>query len=100
MDYCQTKSAPVNIQELINSPSSTIVDVRTASEFSRGSAKNAINLPLHELEARWEELKDKQPLILCCASGCRSGQATDYLEAQGFEAYNGGGWSLVAAQQL
>ena len=47
---------------------------------------------------RTEELREMQPLVLCCLSGGRSGQATSYLQAQGFESvYNGGGWQMVDA---
>jgi rhodanese-related sulfurtransferase len=34
-------------------------------------------------------------LILCCLSEGRSGQATGFLQAQGIEYYNGGGWMDV-----
>jgi rhodanese-related sulfurtransferase len=47
-----------------------------------------------------EELKQMQPLVLCCLSGGRSGQATDYLQSLGCKkVYNGGGWEEVIAQQ-
>ena len=37
-----------------------------------------------------------QPLVLCCLSGGRSGQATDFLQAQGCDdVHNGGGWEMV-----
>ena len=33
------------------------------------------------------------PVILCCASGNRSGQATYFLQSQGMDSvYNGGSW--------
>jgi rhodanese-related sulfurtransferase len=43
-----------------------------------------------------EELKTlNQPLILCCASGMRSGQAHGFLNQQGITCLNGGGWTDV-----
>jgi rhodanese-related sulfurtransferase len=37
---------------------------------------------------------------LCCLSGGRSGQATDFLQTQGCDkVYNGGGWEMVKAQK-
>ena len=40
-----------------------------------------------------EELKDLNlPLILCCASGNRSGQAQHFLSQKGIDCYNGGSW--------
>jgi phage shock protein E len=91
----------MNIQELINDSQTTIVDVRTEEEFSEGNVKGSINIPLHEVVDRVEELKKIQPLVLCCLSGNRSGQATAFLQAQGCdEVYNGGGWEIVNAQRI
>jgi len=91
----------MNIQELINDSQTTIVDVRTEEEFSEGNVKGSINIPLHEVVDRVEELKKIQPLVLCCLSGNRSGQATAFLQAQGCDqVYNGGGWEIVNAQRI
>ena len=90
----------MNIQELINNTATTIVDVRTEREFAEGNINGSINIPLNEVVDRMEELKGMQPLVLCCLSGGRSGQATDFLQAQGCEnVHNGGGWEIVKAQQ-
>ena len=50
----------MNIQELINDKSTTIVDVRTEGEFAEGNVSGSINIPLHEVVDRIEELKPKQ----------------------------------------
>lgn len=90
----------MNLQEIINSTKVNIVDVRTPIEFQGGSVNGSINIPLNEVVERVQDLRNMQPLVLCCASGGRSGQACDYLEAQGFtEVYNGGGWAEVNAQK-
>ena len=91
----------MNIQELINDSQTTIVDVRTEEEFSEGNVNGSINIPLNEVTDRMEELKQMQPLVLCCLSGGRSGQATAFLQAQGCDqVYNGGGWEMVNAQRI
>jgi len=91
----------MNLQELINDSKTIIVDVRTEGEFSEGNVNGSINIPLHEVADRMEELKQMQPLILCCLSGGRSGQATAFLQAQGCDqVYNGGGWEMVDAQKI
>lgn len=83
----------MNVATIIKEKQGTIVDVRTAEEFRGGNAKGSINIPLQEIEKRMDELKAlKQPLVLCCASGGRSGNATQYLSQQGMECYNGGSW--------
>ena len=90
----------MNIQELINDTATTIVDVRTEGEFEEGNVSGSINIPLHTVIEKVEELKAMQPLVLCCLSGGRSGQATAFLQAQGFDnVHNGGGWELVDSQK-
>ena len=86
----------MNIQELINDTATTIVDVRTEIEFEEGNVEGSINIPLHNIIEKVEELKAMQPLVFCCLSGGRSGQATDFLKAQGCDnVHNGGGWEMV-----
>ena len=77
----------------------TIVDVRTPAEFMGGNVPGSINIPLQEVQARLEEIKAlEQPIILCCASGGRSGQATMFLQQNGLSnVYNGGGWQTIDA---
>lgn len=90
----------MNIQELINDKSATIVDVRTEEEFLEGNVNNSVNIPLHEIVDRVEELKKLQPMVLCCRSGQRSGKAMEYLKSQGLDqVHNGGGWEEVVALQ-
>jgi phage shock protein E len=74
----------------------TIVDVRSTMEFMGGHVAGSINIPLQEVPGRVQEFANMpQPLLLCCASGNRSGQAVAYLRAQGVECENGGGWMEV-----
>jgi rhodanese-related sulfurtransferase len=83
----------MNIEELITEKKAYIIDVRTPGEFFGGHVAGSINIPLQEIQARLSELKAMgSPLILCCASGGRSGQATYFLSQQGIECYNGGSW--------
>lgn len=83
----------MKVEQLIKENKGTIVDVRSRSEFMGGHASNAINIPLQEITSRVDELKNLNlPLILCCASGNRSGQAHNYLLHQGVECINGGSW--------
>ena len=91
----------MDIQKLINDSQVTIVDVRTEEEFLEGNVNGSINIPLHEVVDRIEELTQIQPLVLCCLSGGRSGQATAFLHTQGCDqVYNGGGWEMVDAQKI
>lgn len=77
----------------------TILDVRTPAEFAGGHVAGSINIPLNEVEQKLAEIKAlKQPIILCCASGGRSGQATYFLKNQGVDCENGGSWLDVNYQ--
>lgn len=83
----------MNVEKIIKEKQGTIVDVRTIEEFRGGNVAGSINIPLQEIQQRMDELKSlKQPLVLCCASGGRSGQATMFLSQQGIECCNGGSW--------
>jgi rhodanese-related sulfurtransferase len=76
----------------------TIIDVRTPSEFMGGNVAGSINIPLNEISLKVEEIKKmSQPIILCCASGGRSGQATMFLKQHSIDCANGGSWMDVNA---
>lgn len=75
-----------------------IIDVRSEMEFMGGNVAGSINIPLHEVPNRIDEIKAMGNPILCCASGGRSGQAADFLKANGIECENGGGWMEVNYQ--
>ena len=83
----------MNIEQLIKEKKGTILDVRTPSEFQGGNAVGSVNIPLQEIQSRIEEVKSlEQPLVLCCASGGRSGQATYFLSQLGIDCVNAGSW--------
>ncbi len=86
----------MNAEQIIKEQTGTIVDVRTYDEFAGGNVAGSINIPLQEIAQRIDEIKNlKTPLILCCASGGRSAQATQYLTSLGIPCCNGGGWLEV-----
>lgn len=86
----------MTIEQIIKEKKGTIVDVRTIDEFRGGNVSGSINIPLQEINKRMDELKNlQQPLVLCCASGGRSGQAHGFLAQQGIECFNGGSWLEV-----
>lgn len=83
----------MNTEEIIKTKKGTIVDVRTPAEYRGGSVAGAVNIPLNEIPLRLDELKGlESPLILCCATGNRSGQAANYLSREGVDCVNGGSW--------
>jgi phage shock protein E len=82
---------------MLNFP--TIIDVRTHAEYSGGHVAGSVNIPLQEIASRVEDVKAfPQPILFCCASGMRSGQATQYFQSLGVDCENGGGWMEVNAR--
>lgn len=78
---------------------SSIIDVRTPQEYMGGHVVGSINIPLSELPTRIDDIREMaQPIILCCASGMRSGQAMLFLKQRGIECVNGGSWLDVQSK--
>ena len=80
----------------MNSFEGTIIDVRTPAEFMGGNVSGSLNSPLQTILDHVEEIKQmKEPIIFCCASGNRSGQAAQYFKSLGVNCENGGSWMEV-----
>ncbi len=86
------------IQEFVNRDA-IILDVRTKGEYTGGAISGSKNIPLQQLSARISEIKKwNKPIICCCASGMRSGNAAGILKNNGIEAINGGGWTSLSGK--
>lgn len=66
----------------------TLLDTRTAGEYSRGHIEGFKNIPVDELRDRLNELEKGKPVYVICQSGLRSYIASRILEGNGYEAYN------------
>ncbi|RLZ09706.1 rhodanese-like domain-containing protein [Faecalibacter macacae] len=71
-----------------------LIDVRTPEEFQNGHFPNSINIPLHELENRLNEIDRSKIIVTLCRSGARSEQAKSILIKHGYNSSNGGAWSV------
>ena len=58
-----------------NPDSIYIVDVRDNDEFAKGHFKNAVNIPVENLEPKIGGLPDAKPVVYVCSTGARSGEA-------------------------
>ena len=73
-----------------------LVDVRTPAEFSAGSVKGAVNIPLDKVPSQLSKFKNKKSIVVFCRSGSRSSMAKGILEKNGFQnVINGGTWENV-----
>lgn len=87
----------MNLKEALKDPNVQIIDVRSFMEYQMGHVSGSVNIPLNEIPQHVIEFKSATgPLVFCCASGNRSGQAAYYLQESGVEnVCNGGGWMNV-----
>lgn len=93
--FIKRKKMKKLLPELIKK-GATIVDVRSQEEFLQGAHAQSINIPLDQLDIRAKELNPSSAIILCCASGGRSGMAMLLLKRKGFkELYNAGSWTNI-----
>lgn len=65
-----------------------ILDVREPQEHQQAHIDGTIDIPLGELVARLDEVPRDATVYVLCHVGGRSAQATQYLEAQGYDAVN------------
>lgn len=81
------------MEEILNNPNVTVIDVRETYEFEDGHYDGAINIPLGQIPQKINEIKAmSQPVVVYCRSGNRSGMALSILKQAGLqEVYNGGG---------
>jgi len=79
-----------------------ILDVRKPTEYADGHLKNALNLPLNEMNdpATIAELEDEQNYYVHCAGGYRSVIAASLIKRQGIHNLRNvlGGWSKIKEQ--
>ncbi|PQA93675.1 hypothetical protein B0A69_11785 [Chryseobacterium shigense] len=87
-----------DIREMVNSSDVTLVDVRIPEQYEAGTAKNALNIPLAELQNNINLLKGKK-VVVFCNKGIQADQAMEILKKNGVEAYDGTSWKNVKAIQ-
>ncbi len=74
-----------------------VIDVRTVPEFNEGHVEGSKNIVLDTLTNHIDEIKAmNKPVITCCRSGARSGNAERILKANDIDCINGGPWQNVA----
>ena len=78
------------VEELLNNENemTNIIDVREDEEVAAGKIPTATHIPLGSIEQRMNELDKSKEYIMVCRSGGRSGQATQFLENQGYKVIN------------
>lgn len=77
-----------DMPKLLGDASVTLLDVRTAEEYSRGHIDGFINIPVDYLRERLGALDFGKPVYVMCQSGLRSYIAARILAGNGYDCYN------------
>lgn len=87
-----------NLGALLGNENVTLLDARTAFEYTRGHIDGFVNIPVDELRERLGELDPSKPVYVICQSGLRSYIACRILTGYGYDAYNfSGGYRYYEA---
>ena len=62
-----------------------LIDVREEDEYAAGHIPGAMNIPLSEFMARYDEVDEDMPALFVCNTGVRSSQAAFFLAGMGCE---------------
>ncbi len=103
---CQTVSNAnvseqnVDMRSLVNDPQTILIDVRIPEQYAEGTADNAVNIPLKDLESQVEDLKSKDKIVVFCNTGKQAASAKELLNKHGIKnVYSGMSWKNVKAIQ-
>lgn len=81
------KTAQWNQTQDLRSAGYQLIDVRTPSEYGRGTIPGAVNIPVDEIRSRVSEIRH-EPILVNCQVGQRGHTATMLLKELGFDATN------------
>ncbi len=81
----QGSGSSTTTNTLVLADGTTIYDVRTQEEYNAGHAKDAILLPLSDIQAgATPDVERDAPIAVYCRSGNRSSQAAQILKEAGY----------------
>ncbi len=93
--YIRARQIRTEIPEWLKN-GAIVVDVRSASEFAISHVPGSKNIPVDDISKYLHELDPQTPIIVCCASGLRSGLAAKLLQSKGFsKVLNAGSWTNI-----
>ena len=84
---CHNLSAKEALAWLHEHPETQVLDVRSASEFTRGALPGAVNISLGDesFDSKVAAIDKTKPVLVYCAGGYRSRKAVERLKQLGFE---------------
>jgi len=85
-DFLSPGISPAELQErLSNAGAPLVIDLRAPAEYGIAHIPGALNVPSTELEARIEELRNPNGVVIYCLNGSRTRQAEPVLYAHDIE---------------
>lgn len=83
-----------------NLKNATLVDVRSPGQFKHSPVKNAVNIPLAEIENNLDFFRRQSRTVIFCNTGRQSGEAYKTLKDNGIKnIYNAKTWKNVYTMQ-
>lgn len=73
-----------NAREMIENNQVILIDVRSKCEYDLMHIKNAINIPVEQIEQKIFPIEQNKPLMIYCSSGSRSKTAIMILNKLGY----------------
>jgi rhodanese-related sulfurtransferase len=88
---------PSDFSKQLNSQKENVLDVRTLNETQAGHIKDAIRVPLAELQQNVSSVPSQQKIFVHCAGGYRSMIAASLLKQKGYNnlVMVNGGWNKI-----
>lgn len=71
-------------KDMIEKNNVVFIDVRSSNEYDLMHIKNAINIPVNEIEQRILQIEQTHPIMVYCSSGARSKTAIQILNNLGY----------------
>lgn len=100
MSCAPTTKVSNNESQSVNLKNSTLVDVRSPEQFKASPVKNAVNIPLAEIENNLDFFRKQNQSVLFCNTGRQSGEAYEILQKNGIKnIYNANTWKNVYTMQ-
>jgi rhodanese-related sulfurtransferase len=87
----QTDLSVTDFENAIGVSDAQVLDVRTAEEYQSGHLKNSLLANWNnedEFKTRAQSLNKNKPVYTYCLSGARSAAATEWLNENGYKAFN------------
>ena len=76
------------MEKIVKNKNATLLDTRSAVEFSYGYVEGFINIPVDHLRENISRLDKSKPVYVMCQTGLRSYIACRILSQKGYDCYN------------